>query len=174
MTLPAVASDWILTPIYEISADDNIMLLPQSLPHTHPDARTSPAYSIYLSLQGRCIVKYESNPQLRLPIRPLHSEQSAILYQRFRFAKKAELLMFLIFLASLTYFWLWLETACPPVCEMQSCDAIVIWVIELHLMYNRKKGKKGACVLPGWLLNRKCHCLCDRLTTGSLVYFDPA
>ena len=42
--------------------------------------------------------------------------------------------MFLIFLACLTYFWFWLETARLPVCEIQSCDTAVIWVIELGIV----------------------------------------
>lgn len=42
--------------------------------------------------------------------------------------------MFLVFLACLTYFWLWLETACLPVCEIQSCAMAAIWVSLVSLV----------------------------------------
>lgn len=70
-----------------------------------------------------------------MSIKPLHREKCAI-FSAVQVSKKAELLMFLIFLACLTYFWLWLETARLPVCEIQSCDMAVIWVIALGFVCN--------------------------------------
>lgn len=48
--------------------------------------------------------------------------------------KKGWIINVLIFLDCLTYFWLWMETASLPVCEIQSCDTTVICVIELGLV----------------------------------------
>lgn len=112
-------------PICDISTDDITMLLP--LPPLRVQRK--------LTYGGRRCLKYQNNPLHTLPIKPLHSEKCAI-FSEVQVSKKAELLMFLIFLACLTYFWLWLETARPPVCEIQSCDTAVIWVTELGFVCN--------------------------------------
>lgn len=117
-------------------------------------------------------MKCKNNPQCTPPIRPLHSEKCAIFSRGAGLQKKAELLMFLIFLASLTYFWLWLETARPPVCEMQSCDTTVIWVMELCLVFNRvkknthKKHKKKYMCVATLVFNGECQRWIDKWQFG--------
>lgn len=117
-------------------------------------------YLANLLFGGRRCLKYQNNPPHTPPIKPLHIEKCAI-FSEVQVSKKAELLMFFIFLACLTYFWLWLETARPSVCEIQSCDTPVIWVRELGLVCNR--GKLCKCV-GKLVFDFDCHCLYTRLT----------
>lgn len=77
--------------------------------------------------------------------------------------------MFLIFLVRLTYFWLRLETARPPVCEIQSCDMAVIWVMELGFVCNG--GKLRMCV-GRCVFDFECHYMYTRLTCAGLTRFD--
>ena len=126
-----------------------------------------PLVWIHLALHGRHNTTFLI---IHCTFHPLShfTARSVLFFLRWRFTKKDESLMFLIFLACLTYFWLWLETARPPVCEMQSYYTSVIWIIELGLVSNG--GKKCMCV-DRFVFNRECHCFWNRLARAGVVHF---
>lgn len=79
--------------------------------------------------------------------------------------------MFWIFLACLTYFWLWLETARLPVYAIQSCDMAMIWVMELVFVCNWGRSLSlCVCVLVYEVVSFKW--LYITLTCTGLVHFD--